>query len=453
MSQPKLSHSSAGVQDLAPRPVAPPDLLNPQPYVRWGWAVILTGLVGFLVWAGLAPLDKGVPVSGTVMVSGHRKAVQHASGGIVAHIRVKEGELVQAGQVLAVMEPIPAKSQADATRSQYLTARLTAVRLQAELAGQATLALPKELQSQVQGLPRVMATWQVQQDLFKSRRSALQADLAAMQESLSGLSVQMQAVEESKASKQLQQKSLSLQLEGMRDLARDGYVARNRYLEIDRLHSQINGAIAEDTGNLGRLKFQISEIRQRMAQRQDEYQKEVRTQLAESSRDAETLESRSTATDFELANTEIKAPIAGKVVGLAVFTDRGVLPPGFKLMDIVPQDETLYIEAQVPVHLIDKVKPALTVEVMFTAFNQNRTPYVEGLVDMVSADRLLDEKNGYPYYTMHARVTPEGARKLGQLQVRPGMPVEVLIKTGERTLLSYLFKPVLDRMHGALREE
>jgi protease secretion system membrane fusion protein len=293
----------------------------------------------------------------------------------------------------------------------------------------------------------------VQQDLFKSRRSALQADLAAMQESLSGLSAQMQAVEESKASKQAQQKSLTLQLEGMRELARDGYVARNRYLEIDRLHAQINGAIAEDTGNLGRLKFQISEIRQRMAQRQDEYQKEVRTQLAESSRDAETLESRSTATDFELANTEIKAPIAGKVVGLAVFTDRGVLPPGFKLMDIVPQDETLYIEAQVPVHLIDKVKPALTVEVMFTAFNQNRTPYVEGLVDMVSADRLMDEKNGYPYYTMHARVTPEGARKLGQLQVRPGMPVEVLIKTGERTLLSYLFKPVLDRMHGALREE
>jgi membrane fusion protein, protease secretion system len=201
MSQSKLSHSSAGVQDLAPRPVAPPDLLNPQPYVRWGWAVILTGLVGFLVWAGLAPLDKGVPVSGTVMVSGHRKAVQHASGGIVAQIRVKEGELVQAGQVLAVMEPIPAKSQADATRSQYLTARLTAVRLQAELAGHTTLALPKELQSQVQGLPRVMATWQVQQDLFKSRRSALQADLAAMQESLSGLSVQMQAVEARPANK------------------------------------------------------------------------------------------------------------------------------------------------------------------------------------------------------------------------------------------------------------
>jgi protease secretion system membrane fusion protein len=135
MSQPKLSSSNAGVQDVAPRPVAPPDLMNPQRYVRMGWAVILFGLVGFLLWAGLAPLDKGVPVSGTVMVSGHRKAVQHATGGILAQIRVKEGELVKAGQVLAVMEPIPAKSQADATRSQYLTAKLTSVRLQAELAG------------------------------------------------------------------------------------------------------------------------------------------------------------------------------------------------------------------------------------------------------------------------------------------------------------------------------
>lgn len=444
---------SAAVQDATARPVTPPDLLNPYRYVRLGWAVIWVGLVGFFLWAGLAPLDKGVPVPGTVMVSGHRKAVQHVSGGILAKILVKEGDLVQAGQVLALMEPIPAKSQADATRSQYLTARLTAVRLQAELAGKAQLLLPAALQEQLHSLPRAMATWQVQQDLFKSRRAALQADLAAMQESLAGLNSHMQALEESRASKLQQQKSLALQLEGMRELARDGYVPRNRYLEVDRMHAQIVGAIAEDTGNLARLRHQVSETQQRIAQRQDEYQKEVRTQLAEASRDAETLESRSTATDFDLANTEIKAPMSGKVVGLAVFTDRGVLSPGFKLMDIVPQEETLYIEAQVPVHLIDKVKPALSVELMFTAFNQNRTPHVQGLVDMVSADRLVDEKNGFPYYTLHAHVTPEGMRKLGQLQVRPGMPVEVLVKTGERTLLSYLLKPLLDRMHGALREE
>jgi protease secretion system membrane fusion protein len=444
---------SAAVQDATARPVTPPDLLNPYRYVRLGWAVIWVGLVGFFLWAGLAPLDKGVPVPGTVMVSGHRKAVQHVSGGILAKILVKEGDLVQAGQVLALMEPIPAKSQADATRSQYLTARLTAVRLQAELAGKAQLLLPAALQEQFHSLPRAMATWQVQQDLFKSRRAALQADLAAMQESLAGLNSHMQALEESRASKLQQQKSLAVQLEGMRELARDGYVPRNRYLEVDRMHAQIVGAIAEDTGNLARLRHQVSETQQRIAQRQDEYQKEVRTQLAEASRDAETLESRSTATDFDLANTEIKAPMSGKVVGLAVFTDRGVLSPGFKLMDIVPQEETLYIEAQVPVHLIDKVKPALSVELMFTAFNQNRTPHVQGLVDMVSADRLVDEKNGFPYYTLHAHVTPEGMRKLGQLQVRPGMPVEVLVKTGERTLLSYLLKPLLDRMHGALREE
>lgn len=445
--------SSAAVQDATPRPIAPPDLLNPYRYVRLGWAVILVGLGGFFLWAGLAPLDKGVPVSGTVMVSGHRKAVQHVSGGILAKILVKEGDLVQAGQVVALMEPIPAKSQADATRSQYITARLTAVRLQAELAGQAQLTLPPPLQAQLHSVPRAMATWQVQQDLFKSRRAALQADLAAMQESLAGLKLQMQALEESRSSKLQQQQSLVVQREGMRELASDGYVPRNRFLEVDRMHAQIVGAIADDTGNLGRLRHQISETQQRIAQRQDEYQKEVRTQLAEASRDAETLESRATATDFDLANTEIRAPMSGKVVGLAVFTDRGVLPPGFKLMDIVPQDETLFIEAQVPVHLIDKVKPALSVEVMFTAFNQNRTPHVQGHVDMVSADRLVDEKNGYPYYTMHAHVTPEGMRKLGQLQVRPGMPVEVLVKTGERTLLSYLLKPVVDRMHGALREE
>ena len=421
-------------------------------HTRLGWWIVLAGVGGFLLWATFAPLDKGVPVSGNVAVATQRKAIQHQTGGTVEDILVKEGDLVKAGQVLVRMNDVQVKANAEMSRVQYFTARAAEARLTAERDGKKTVTFPPELES-AKNDPRVAANIGLQGQLFMSRQSAIQNELAALEESIAGLKSQVRGLEESRDTQKMQQQILKEQLGDMRDLAKEGYVARNRVFDLERTYAQINGSIAETIGNIGRSQRQISELSLRRIQRQQEYQKEVRSQLAEVQKEAEALENRLKSQDFDLANAQVKAPVDGTVVGVNVFTRGGVVGPGFRMMDIVPSDDPLIVEGQVPVNLIDKVHKDLQVELIFAAFNQNDTPHVSGVVTQVSADRLVDDKTGVPYYKVQAQVTPEGKKGLQNLQVRPGMPVEVFIKTGERTMMSYLLKPVFDRAKTALTEE
>ncbi len=421
-------------------------------HARLGWLIVLLGVGGFMLWALFAPLDQGVPISGTVTVASNRKAVQHQSGGTVDDILVKEGDVVKAGQPLVRMNDVQARAAAEITWVQYYTARATEARLTAELEDRKAIAFPDDLVA-AKDDPRVADNIALQTQLFVSRRSAIQSELASIEENIAGLRSQSHGLEASRDSKKTQLQFLKQQLEGMRDLAADGYVARNRLYDLERMYAQISGAMSEDIGSIGRVQRQIAELSLRRVQRRQEYQKEVRTQLADVRKEADALGSRLTSQDFELANVVVRAPVDGTVVALNVFTKGAVIGPGFRMMDIVPSDDPLVVEGQVPVNLIDKVRRDLKVELMFSAFNQSKTPRIPGLVTQVSADRLIDEQNGYPYYKLYAKVAPEGMKLIKDLQIRPGMPVEVFVKTGERTMMSYLFKPVFDRAATALTEE
>lgn len=422
------------------------------PHLRFGWLVVLLGFGGFMLWAALAPLDKGVPVSGTITVATNRKAVQHLTGGIIDDILVKEGDVVKAGQVLVRMNAVQATSQAEMTRAQYYTSRAAEARLTAERDGKATVTFPQDLE-QKRSDPRIAGIIDLQSQLFASRQQALRSDLGAYDENIAGLQAQLRGIQESRASKQEQVRYLKEQLEGVRELAKDGYVARNRMYDLERTYAQLSGAISEDVGNIGRLERSIGEATLRRMQRKEEYQKEVRTQLTDVQKDADTMKARLAGLEYDLANVEVKAPVDGTVVGLAVFTRGGVVSPGFRMMDIVPKDDPLIVEGQVPVALIDKVHVGLPVVMIFAAFNQNQTPRIPGIVTQVDADRMVDEKTGQSFYKMKAQVAPKGQKLVSNLPVKPGMPVELFVQTGERTLLSYLFKPVLDRAHGALSED
>jgi protease secretion system membrane fusion protein len=421
-------------------------------YSKLGWLIVGVGVLGFLLWAIFAPLDKGVPLGGTVAKETNRKAVQYLNGGTVAEILVRDGDQVKAGQVLVRMNDVVSKSQSDVSRTQYITARAAEARLLAERDGKAIVAFPVALEQDRKD-PRVTEVVALQNQLFSSRRLALQNELAAVNENIAGLKIQMQGLQESRDSKKEQLGMVKSQLDGMRDLAKDGYVARNRLLDVERTYSQINGAISEDIGNIGRAQRQVMELNLRRIQRSEEFQKEVRTQLIDTQREAEALGSRMTALEFDVANTEVKAPVDGTVVGLAVFTRGGVVPAGFKLMDIVPQDDALVVEGQLAVNLVDKVHKGLPVELIFSAFNANKTPHIPGVVMSVSADRLVDEHSGQPFYRVRAKVTPEGAKMAAKLDIRPGMPVEMFVKTGERTMMSYLLKPIFDRAKTSMTEE
>lgn len=421
-------------------------------YTRVGWLIVLFGVVGFLIWASVAPLDQGVAMPGTVAVASNRKVIQHQVGGTVDEILVKDGEQVKAGQVLIRMNNVNAKAAAEVTRVQLFTAQATAARLAAERDGAASINFSKDLIAARNDV-RVENNIQLQQQLFQARRSALQSELAALDESVAGFKFTLQGLEESMQNKKQQQAILKEQLDGLRDLAKEGYIAKNRLLDLERTYAQVNGGVSEDLGSMGRIGRQIAELGLKKLQRQQEYQKEVRTQLTDSQKEADALQNRMLALDFELKNVEVRAPVTGTIVGLNVFTKSAVVPSGFKLMEMVPEGDPLIVEASLPVHLVDKVNKGLKVEMIFSAFNSNTTPHIPGVVSEVAADRTVDERSGQPYYKVKAVVAPEGAKMIANLNIRPGMPVEVFVNTGERTMMSYLMKPVLDRLKTAMTEE
>ncbi|HEX8787693.1 MAG TPA: HlyD family type I secretion periplasmic adaptor subunit [Telluria sp.] len=442
-------------QDVVSHDVAPHEVnTDARVFARMGWLIVLLGFGGFLLWAFLAPLDKGVPLAGTVSKESNRQAVQHQTGGTVQQILVRDGDVVKAGQVLVRMNPVVAQAAVDMTDSAYLTDRAMEARLTAERDGVHVIKYPAALE-QHRSDPRVADIMALQNQLLASRQGSLQNELAGMDESIAGLKVQIQGLQDSRQSKKEQVDILKEQLTGMRDLAKDGYVARNRLLDLERTYAQLTGSISEDIGNIGRSQRQVAELMLRKAQRVEDYQKEVRTQLTDVQKQADTEQARLQAQKFELSNVEVRAPADGTVVNLAVFTPGGVIPPGFKLMDIVPSKDPLVVEGQLAVNLVDKVHRGLPVDLQFSAFNANRTPHIPGQVEEVAADRTVDERTGNPYYKVRVKVTPEGAKLIAQhkLAIRPGMPVSMFVKTGERTMMNYLLKPIYDRAGSALSEE
>ncbi|MFZ6656241.1 HlyD family type I secretion periplasmic adaptor subunit [Undibacterium sp. TJN19] len=421
-------------------------------YSRLGWIIILVGVVGFLLWASIAPLDKGVPMSGNVAVASSRKAIQHLTGGTVDEILVKDGDVVEAGQPLVRMNNVNAKSAAEIARVQLFTAQAIEARLMAEREGAKSINFPKELDA-AKNDPRVASNILLQQQLFTSRQISIQSEIGALDENIAGLRSQSKGLEESMVSKKQQQQFLKEQLDGMRDLAKDGYIARNRLLDLERTYAQVNGSISEDIGNMGRVSRQVSELTLRKLQRQQDYQKEIRTQLSDVQKEVESLQNRLTALDFDLGNVLIKAPVAGTIVSLNVFTKGAVVPGGFKLMELVPKDDKLIVEAMLPVNLVDKVHKGLKTELIFSAFNTNTTPHIPGVITQISADRTVDERTGQAFYKVRAEVAPEGLKMIANLNIRPGMPVELFVSTGGRTMMNYLLKPVLDRAKSAMTEE
>jgi protease secretion system membrane fusion protein len=426
--------------------------LNSDAYTKLGWGIILLGVVGFFLWASLAPLDKGVPLSGNVAVASSRKVIQHQTGGTVDEILVKNGDLVETGQVLLRMNSVGASSAAEISRVQWYTAQASQARLQAESDSAKSISFAPELLL-ASADPRAVSSIALQQQLFSSRQSSLRNELAAADENIAGLKAQLSSLKDAMLSKKKQQQFLKEQLGGMRILAKEGYVANNRLLELEGSFAQVNGGISEDIGNIIRVERQIIEFGLRKLQRQQDYQKEVRSQLADVKRDAEALHNKLTALDFDLKKIFVRAPVAGTVVDLKVFTEGAVVAPGGSLMELVPKDDTLVVEGKLPVQLVDKVHQGLAVELIFSAFNAATTPNIPGIVTRVSADRTVDERTGEAYYKVRAAVALEGVKMLAHLEIRPGMPVELFIITGERTMMNYLLKPVFDRAQSAMAEE
>jgi protease secretion system membrane fusion protein len=245
------------------------------------------------------------------------------------------------------------------------------------------------------------------------------------------------------------------QIKSLKELAAEGYAPKNQVLQLEQSQSELRSLMADLQGNLNRTQRAIAEIQQRLTQRKQEYLKEVSQQLADVRREVQSGHEKLTAVTEELARTQIKAPVDGQVIGLTVGSLGGVVTPGQRLMDIVPVGEALTIDAKIPPHIIDKVFQGEEVEVRFTSFANSPQLVLSGLLTSVSKDALSEQTavGVQSFYLARITITPEGYKTLGKRVIQPGMQAEVLIKTGERSLLTYLMHPLTKRIAASMKEE
>lgn len=450
MSAPIMPSSSSA---SAPATTADNDelIVDMKRPVRVGLWALCIGICALGLWAAYAPLDEGVPTQGMVAIDTKRKAVQHLAGGIVKEVLVKEGQVVKADDTLVVLDDAVARANYETVRQHYLTLRAMEGRLQAEQSNREAIVFHPDLMQSRQDV-YIKQTIDTQELLFRSRRLSLQAELQAIAETIKGQEASIQGYDGMLVARKSQLASLEEDLKGMRDLVKEGYAPRNKQLELERMAAEASGSISDILGNTQRLRSSIAELKLRTTQRAQEYRKEVDTQLAEVRREVQADADKVKAGADELRRVAIRSPADGQVVGLMVQTVGGVVTPGQKLMDIVPVNETLLLETKVAPHLIDKVRAGAVTDVRFASFAHTPQLVVEGRIVSISSD-LLAEQNQPPYYLARVAITQDGIKALGGRVLQAGMPVEVVIKTGERSVLTYLLHPLLKRMAGAMKEE
>ena len=415
------------------------------------WSLTLA-LGGFLLWAATAPLDEGVPTQGVVTVDTKRKAVQHLQGGIIREVRVGEGDFVTAGEVLVTLDDAATRANYESIRQHYYSVRAMEGRLLAEQSGRDRITFHPDLLASEDD-PLVQQHLQIQRQLFASRQAALSATLEGIEAAIAGQQARIAGGEEMLAQRRRQLASLEQELDGIRDLVIEGYAPRNRQSDLERRIAEVTAGIAELHASREQAQRTIDELQQQARQRREEGRREVDGQLAEVRREVQADAEKLSAVRDELQRTELRAPVTGQVVGLTVQTVGGVIQPAQKLMDIVPADAPLLLETRIAPHLADRVAAGLAADVRFSAFAHAPQLVVAGEVVSMSGDLLVDEMSGQSYFLARVALTEAGMSALDGRQIQPGMPAEVIIRTGERSLLTYLLYPLVRRIAQSMTEE
>lgn len=455
--EPKADAAASGEGAVsAAAPTQPSVSTDERPVVRFGLLTLLIGFGGFLLWAGLAPLDEGVPGTGVVSVDTKRKTIQHLRGGIVETIEVREGDRVKAGDTLIRLNDTEIKAQFDIVRGQYAVVKAMESRLLAERDGLQKINFPEDLVAAAGSDSRTAEAIRSQSQLFAARKSALQSELGMMDEGVRGLEQQIIGLKSVESGKKTQIDLISKELNSIRGLADEGFVPRNKLYELERVLAELSGTRGGDLSQIGRAQASINELKLRKLQRVQDFRKEIETQISEVQKEVGTQSDRLKSLTEELERTVIKAPTGGAVVGLEAHTVGGVIRPGDRIMDIVPEGDVLVVEAQLPVNLIDKVKVGQSATMhLQIVLEGGAQPAIEGRVTQVSADRLTDQRTGNPYYSARIQITENGEAELRKYKIKtqPGMQVDVVIVTGERTVLQYLMRPLMSRINSGMKEQ
>lgn len=403
----------------------------------------------FGIWSAVAPLDGAAHAPGTVIVSLNKQLVQHLEGGIVREIRARNGDSVNAGDPLLILDNTQSLAQLEIANAQFVALRAQEARLIAERDGAEQITFPDELSaSDVYARSEMAAHTQ----LFQTRRNALSGSIEVLEQRIGQLQSQLGGLRALQQSKQDLADSFSEELKDVSALLAEGFADKNRLRELERQAALLRGEAAELTASISSTEIQIGETRLQILQQQREFQNEVATHLAETQTRLKDSTERVTALRDVVIRTVITAPVTGIVNGLQVHTVGGVVPPGTPIAEVVPQSDELVIEARVSPIDIDRVAVGQHATIRFSSFSSS-VPNIFGEVVHVSADAFTDPNTGMAYYTARVQVTPEGFTDLGTLTLIPGMPAEIFIATGSRTFLQYLMKPFTNALARSFIED
>jgi HlyD family type I secretion membrane fusion protein len=416
-----------------------------------GLLILLIFFGGFGTWAATAPLNGAVVGNGVVKVESNRKSVQHLDGGIVKQLRVKEGDKVEVGDILIVLDDSQARAEFEVLSQQYAVLRATEERLRAELTRAPQLVMPNDLQSRRDD-PSVQSIWNGQIVQFESRLAALEGQRSIIREKVAQLHSQIEGAQAQIKAYTAQLQSVSDERESIKPLVDRGLIARPRVLQLERTGSGLEGQIGETTSGIAKARQAIAEMTQQEVQLDHERMTEVTRDLRDTqARIVEVIPKLMNATAV-LGRMEIRSPYAGQVVGLSIFSVGGVINRGEKIMDVVPERDSLIVEAQVAVEDISDLHPKMRADVHLTSYKQRINPVIKGEVIQVSADRLTDNRTGNPYYTALVRLNADDLAAAPNIQLYPGMPATVMVPTVERTALDYILGPLVQSFNRAFRQ-
>jgi epimerase transport system membrane fusion protein len=424
--------------------------VDDKPVRRIGYLMLLVTFGLFGGWAALAPLDSSALAPGVVTVKSYRKTVQHLEGGIVRELRVHDGDLVKAGDVLLVLDNTQARSEVETTRSQLIAALQLQARLEAERDG---LPEPVAVPALDPTDPRVQEARDSEARIFQTRRTSLLGEIGLQEKTIGQIEEQIRGLKAIIASKQMLAASYQEEIVDLRALLAEGYVDKQRLREQERSLSRLQTEVAESQSGIAQARVNIDEARLKILQLKKAFASEVAGLLGDARTKVYELRERLATLQDRDQRTDILAPESGMVMGMTVHTLGAVVSPGTALLDIVPANEELIVEAQVSPMDIDRIALGKLADIRFSAFKSSTTPVIEGRLVQISADRLINKDTGTAYYLARVALTDKGRQTLGNLTLVPGMPVEVLVNTGARTLLQYLMQPASNVFARSLIED
>nr|WP_111301927.1 HlyD family type I secretion periplasmic adaptor subunit [Paracoccus saliphilus] len=420
--------------------------------VIWGILSVLLLVGGFTAWAMQTSIAGAVVASGQVEVEQNRQIVQHPDGGVVDRISVSEGTAVEAGQLLLALDGTLLQTEHTIVEGQYFEILARRGRLEAERDDAEAVTFPPELVEAAQQSQALADLIEGQSSLFRTRLDTLSQSLDQLGKQTDQISSEIEGIDAQIAALARQRDLIARELADQQSLLDRGLAQASRVLALEREAARIDGELGSLQASRASAAIRQTELQIQRLQLAAERREQAETQLRDLGyRELELAERRRSLTE-QIDRLEIRAPVAGLVYNMQVTSPRSVLRPADPLLFIIPQDRPLVIAARVATINIDEVQLGQPVVLRFSAFSSRTTPEIDGRLDRISADALIDEATRTPYYRVEVSIPPKELEKLGTLALVPGMPVEVYIQTGERSPMAYLMKPLTDYFNRAFRE-